>query len=549
MNIKPIICLLLITVVLVSDYFGQPPPKSSGSPGSSGSSNSNNSPGSSSPSGPASPSSSANGPTGNGGSGFSIEAEILAYKSLQSDSEAIACDVAAYLIPQTSRLSPNGPNQPIKDNKGHFGPMNNACANPITGVNPSHGVVIVSSSSTVIANFQLWRANMVIMNALLTQARALGCPTDNSPNKRQFNLEDFIPEVGQAITVIQSILGLFAANETVSGVPGTIQDQALMDGVARQLRAMNVPVLMPDTYSPFTLDGTDFSNSPFLSSFTNLITQRVCLQTKLMEVLNQLKESQEASARIQAAKDELNKNNDKLKEAGLSARQKKAIQDQIELLKKKISDQDEQNKAAGITARQLRVNQITGLINSIDTFVTTLTGGAPPSTSTNPPTSGSTSTSGTPTTGMMPGAQPMAAGNSIPPIVSVLSADGLAQVIGAKSLGVAPRSKFENVSDWRVLSLKALESGGSLITESNILGSKVYFSGGAVATYSLFKLSGSVSCSGNVYDYGGYIRAKKFSKEFSRPDIDPTKQLIFLRGGCALSEPDFSPTTNSPPKK
>lgn len=58
-------------------------------------------------------------------------------------------------------------------------------------------------------------------------------------------------------------------------------------------------------------------------------------------------------------------------------------------------------------------------------------------------------------------------------------------------------------SDWRVLAVKALESGGALITTANIFGSKVHFSGGAIATYALFGLEGSLECSGNVFDYGG----------------------------------------------
>jgi hypothetical protein len=104
----------------------------------------------------------------------------------------------------------------------------------------------------------------------------------------------------------------------------------------------------------------------------------------------------------------------------------------------------------------------------------------------------------------------------------------------ARELGIKADGTGGADSIWQhVLWLKALESGGSLTTHSNIFGSKVFFSGGAVATYALFSLNGHLSCSGNVYDYGGYLRAKDFSAGFRRPDIDPTKQLIFLRGGCA----------------
>ncbi len=75
-----------------------------------------------------------------------------------------------------------------------------------------------------------------------------------------------------------------------------------------------------------------------------------------------------------------------------------------------------------------------------------------------------------------------------PPIATVLAADGLARAIGVKPDGSGP------VEEWHVLWLKALESGGSVITKSNLLGSKVFFSGGAVATYALFSLDGKVTC-------------------------------------------------------
>jgi hypothetical protein len=95
------------------------------------------------------------------------------------------------------------------------------------------------------------------------------------------------------------------------------------------------------------------------------------------------------------------------------------------------------------------------------------------------------------------------------------------------------RAGWETAAGWHLLSLKAVESGGGLTTESNIFGSEVYFSGGAVATYGLFRFDGSLSCSGNVMAYRGLVRAKDFPDKFQITDVDPRKQLIYLRGGCA----------------
>jgi hypothetical protein len=61
-----------------------------------------------------------------------------------------------------------------------------------------------------------------------------------------------------------------------------------------------------------------------------------------------------------------------------------------------------------------------------------------------------------------------------------------------------------------------------------------------VATYALFQINGNMSCSGNVYDYDGYIREKNFNKRFRQPDIHPDKQMIFFRGRCSRWEADAS---------
>lgn len=65
-----------------------------------------------------------------------------------------------------------------------------------------------------------------------------------------------------------------------------------------------------------------------------------------------------------------------------------------------------------------------------------------------------------------------------------------------------------------ILIVHALESGGTQLTKSNLfLGSRVYFSGGSVATFSLFSVAGVVECAGYAYDYNGYIREKNVEKQ------------------------------------
>jgi hypothetical protein len=76
------------------------------------------------------------------------------------------------------------------------------------------------------------------------------------------------------------MLGMAATNEAASPVRGTIEDQAFMNGVGRELRALNLSVLMPDTYMPFSLSDAN-ANSPFLANLNELLMLRACLTTEL----------------------------------------------------------------------------------------------------------------------------------------------------------------------------------------------------------------------------------------------------------------------------
>jgi hypothetical protein len=392
---------------------------------------------------------------GGGSAAFAIETEMLAYKSLQSDSEAIACDIAGFLYSSPGeRLTPNGPTFEGAKGEGAKGEggkgeggkgqlevqaVKTACANAPSG-SPT-GVIILSSSGSTLGNFQAWRVDMATMRSLQAQANAY-CPAQAQTSQGIGTMG--VP--GMSIPTpsdIEGMLQMFATTEAATGTTGTIEDQALMDGVGRQLRALNVPVLMPDSFSPYSFGGMDFAQFPLLKSLMGLMDSR---------------------ARVKACAD---KENDAAKKADEGA-----------------------------------------VVANIDAFVTSAV------------TVPAGSDAGTP-----------------PPIAGALSADGFAQAIG-----VGPDGSFAEASVWKhVLLVKALESGGSELTQGNLIfGSKIHFSGGAVATYSLFSLdktsNGRLACSGNVYDYGGYVRPKDLAKKFVKTDIDPRNQLIFLRGGCATSE-------------
>lgn len=96
------------------------------------------------------------------------------------------------------------------------------------------------------------------------------------------------------------------------------------------------------------------------------------------------------------------------------------------------------------------------------------------------------------------GTQPVAQAPVISHLNAVLRADGLAQELDAAS----PDARSGANGIWYVLSLKALESGGTLLKSGNaIKGTKTSYSGGAVGTYAFFRLNGNVACSGVFFNY------------------------------------------------
>jgi hypothetical protein len=110
---------------------------------------------------------------------------------------------------------------------------------------------------------------------------------------------------------------------------------------------------------------------------------------------------------------------------------------------------------------------------------------------------------------------------------AVLRADGLAQELGVSS-------DSGEGGGWYLLSLKALESGGTQLKSGNaIRGTKTSYSGGSVGTYALFRLTGSVVCSGVFYNYGGALESTKIPKMLEGNQALPQGRLV---GGCATGQ-------------
>jgi hypothetical protein len=399
--------------------------------------------------------------TPSGATGFSIESEMLTYRALQSNSEAIACDIAAFV---------NGTNANFKDHSADSICEVKAGANKAT-------VVLLPFDSSEFLDFQIWRADMATMNRLQNKANDLGCPVKKASNLKgataAVNAAISASPAGPPLAVAQGVLALLAKEESSTSVGGTIHDQAFMDGVGRELQQLSVSVVMPTAYTPYSLTSLDESDSPFLKSLARTLTARGCL-------------------------------------AGLAA-------------KEKGSDQ---------TTDDAKAYYIQRMISDIDAFLGTLSeSGASASKGTKTqaakPAGGSTPAQNTDGT-QIPEVTALAPASSH--INAVLLADGL-----AAKLGVEPETgnlSAEDSASLHILLIKALESGGSVTRYSNILGTKVSYSGGSVGTYALFSIDGDLECSGNVYEYGGSIKGKNFKEQLHGYVPDPAKQMVFLRHSC-----------------
>jgi hypothetical protein len=279
---------------------------------------------------------------------------------------------------------------------------------------------------------------------------------------------------------------MMAKEESASSVVGTIEDQAFMDGVARQLRSLRVHVLMPSAYTSYGFIADDQAHSPFMNNLNKLIAVRACLADV------------EASS---GSKDKADVNQDKT---------------------------DATQEKAAVTEDKAGVAQLS---KDIEAFFASLYQTVPAPTNLAAQSKSATGNTSTAETGSSPTPPPPEPTRSH--LSAALSADGLAQKLGVDlTTGTLP-----NRNDWpHILLVKALESGGSVTKRSSILKTTIRYSGGSVGTYSLFKLDGELECSGNVFDFSGAVPSKDFEEKFHKTTIDPSKQAIFLRGSCSLPQ-------------
>lgn len=372
--------------------------------------------------------------------GFAIESEMMTYSAMDAEAQAVACGIARNLGAADEKCTPRGT------------------------AAPEGGIVIVSSPSSALAEYQVWRTDLSTMVMLTARAEHY-CPKTGQRGASSSSLGSTILSMipaGQAFTFAQA---LFSTTSESSPVQGNIVDDTLINDVAGHLRAIGVLAVIPDTYMPHSLGAIDPRHSPFLSKFGDLLKARACLDPG------------QKKAEGQAAEPE---------------------------------DQD--------NSRVEPEKQV--IASAIDNFVKSLTDSAI-AFGPKPATTGSTTTTTPATTAPQP---------TMSHLNAVLRADGLAQELGVTS---AEAGSGEGAG-WYLLSLKALESGGTELKSGNaIRGTKTSFSGGAVGTYALFRLTGTVVCSGVFFNYASALESSKIPKMLAGAPTDAPGKLV---GGCAAGQ-------------
>ncbi|MGH9599047.1 MAG: hypothetical protein ACRD27_04240, partial [Terracidiphilus sp.] len=197
---------------------------------------------------------------------------MLTYRALESNSDAIACEVASLLA-----------GIPV-----HFTTHDSASRCDVAVDRPGVKVVILPLGSTAVSDFAAWRSDMQTMAEMVAQSASACSGTvaaETGENSKgtppqvshtmgaEGGVFGLMPQAG-AVSAVSQLVGLFASGRSVSPVGGTIEDQALIDDVGLDLRVLDVNVLSPSLYVPGALAPIDASHSPFLQELNSLLKVR-----------------------------------------------------------------------------------------------------------------------------------------------------------------------------------------------------------------------------------------------------------------------------------
>ena len=490
---------------------------------------------------------------GVGAQSYSVEGDLLSDEANQSNADAIVCDIVPKAYVSAADAKEDTDANAKKDKKK--GAKAEAQTEGRTEANcnfrdkdlTKDNVLLLSSTDPTLTYFQLWRSAMFTTDTLQRQATAAEAQAETLVPPEPGcdgckSLAAAETAISSGLTILQTIAGFFATNQSITGIQGTPQDQPLVAAVGRRLLSMKANVYTPSIYSPYSLSGLDSAQSPFLANLAALEDTENKLSAELFNT----------NLKLNQANLKLSSN-----QAQLTALQATAGKTPTPDQKNQINNLNTADQGLQTTINKLTqsVSSLTTMIQNIQSFINSLiSASATPANSGNPfpggnnpsgPGQNPASPGGGNPTGGGPSSTNLVQSISAPPLVSILYADGVARVLGAtakNTLGTSPSWQPEN--NWRVLSVKAVEAGSNVSSKTRMfyLGNDIYFSGGAVATYSLFKFDGSLQCAGNVFDYGGFVKGSDFTREHSTQgtriyNMHPEKQILFQNFGSSCVNP------------
>ena len=377
--------------------------------------------------------------------------------------------------------------------------------------------IVIIATSADFTNLVQWRIVMAQGNLLHERAQAaigsltsIQIPTEFAPvpkNVPKLGAGPFIASPTDVQTLIQTLASMFAVNESLSVSSGALTSTPLTNLLAARLRSKGSAVYVPAAYTPNLLQRSDIDDTFIGKKLNQLEGDRrgaVEDSQKYLQALEDAKTILSAKADSPYATPAI----------------KSAAANFIDFHSNEIN---------------AKVAALVSIVAAIDNFEATLfTGQA--SVASNP-TSGAKQKKAT-SVQDMPLAGP--AQQPVKPLTdSTPSADTTdSQSPAAASSAGAPGNTFQQIlladllahQIWNgidppdpttlakshILTIQTLESGGGQLTKSNLFtGSKIYFSGGAVATFALYGVNGVLECGGYAYAYGGYVRDKEFVKTLS----------------------------------
>lgn len=296
----------------------------------------------------------------------------------------------------------------------------------------------------------------------------------------------FIAGPGDIQTLLQTLASITAVNETLTPSAGALTDLPLMNLVAGKLGS--IPVFVPSLLPPGVLSGKNLGNGPLGQALLDLETAR----------REGLQSSGTTSGLIQ---DWQTVSNGKLK----------------------CTDAQKMQAAALLATWKPRLDALNSALLAIDAFESSLFSGQAPPT----PTQTGGNANATPVVGAtpVPPGSNSNPGNSPPPslqpsnaptgsiLQQVLVADLLYRQLLKDNNGADSDAQLRYI---HFVEVHVLESGGGLLTKSNLfLGSRNFFSGGTVATFSLFDADGKIECGGFAYAYQGFVKSDQVAAALS----------------------------------